>query len=59
VRDLGTPVPEVPEKGLLAVDTLNSALSAAAALFVLGDEAFRFLREHRDRRKPEQVEGES
>ncbi|MFD4523264.1 hypothetical protein ACFWP7_04880 [Streptomyces sp. NPDC058470] len=41
------------------MDTLNAALSAAAALFVLGGEAFRFLREHRNQRKPEQVEDEN
>lgn len=51
--------PKVPEEGPSAVNTLNAALSAAAAFLVFGSEALRFLRVHRDRRKPERAEGES
>lgn len=52
-RDLGTPEkrPQVPEKGPTAVNTLNAALSAAAATLALGAEVFRFLRDRRARRR--------
>jgi hypothetical protein len=51
-------MPKVPEKGPTAVETLNTALGAAAAFLVLGGEFFRFLRERRDQRKRQEAEDE-